>query len=99
VDGVKDGTVYDVVKRGSPVVLNEGIGLAYTADDLVGKITIENAGEEVSQGSLSRNGFFDRISVGDEVILQAEKNETAPPPETAANPELRTLLRTIRRAP
>jgi hypothetical protein len=96
VDGVKNGDVYDVVKKGRPLVLNEGIGLSYTTDDLAGRITIENADEEVSSGVLSRNGFFDRIAAGDEIILQAEKDETVPPAEPGINPELRALLRTLR---
>jgi tetratricopeptide (TPR) repeat protein len=96
VDGVKNGDVYDVVKKGRPVILNEGIGLSYTTDDLAGKITIENADEEVASGALTRGGFFDRIAVGDEIILQAKKDETAPPAEPGINPELRALLRTLR---
>jgi hypothetical protein len=96
VDGVKNGDVYDVVKKGQPVILNEGIGLSYTTDDLVGRVTIENADEEVSSGALSRSGFFDRIAVGDEIILQAKKDETTPPAEPGINPELRALLRTLR---
>jgi tetratricopeptide (TPR) repeat protein len=95
-DGVKNGDVYDVVQKGRPVVLNEGIGLSYTTDDLVGRITVENADEEVASGALSRNGFFDRITVGDEIILQAKKDENAPPAEPGINPELRALLRTLR---
>jgi tetratricopeptide (TPR) repeat protein len=94
-DGVKAGAVYDLVKKGKPQILNEGIDLVYTDEDLVGKITIENADEEVAAGTLARNGFFDRIEAGDEVILRAEKDDK-PPPETAANPELGALLRTLR---
>ncbi|MDR0876768.1 MAG: tetratricopeptide repeat protein [Treponema sp.] len=96
VDGVKPETVYDVVKKGRPLVLNEGIGLSYTADELVGTLTIDSTDEEVSAGVLARNGFFDRIEVGDEIILQTVKDEKAPPPATGANPELRALLRTLR---
>jgi hypothetical protein len=96
VDGVKTGDLYDVVRKGRPAILNEGIGLSYTTDDLLGTITIDNADEEVSSGLLSRNGFFDRITVGDEIILQAKKDETAPPAEAGINPELRALLRTLR---
>ncbi|MDR2371434.1 MAG: CDC27 family protein, partial [Treponema sp.] len=95
-DGIKPGDVYDVVKKGRALVLNEGIGLSYTSDDLVGKLTVENADEEVASGVLVRNGFFDRIGLGDEIILQAEKSGDAPPPETGINPELRALLRTLR---
>jgi hypothetical protein len=94
-DGVAAGAVYDVVKKGRPAVLNEGIGLSYTTDDLVGKLTIEHVDEEVSSGTLSRAGFFDRIALGDEIILQAEKDKN-PPPEPGINPELRSLLRTLR---
>ena len=95
VDGVKTGDVYDVVKKGRPLIANEGVALLYTTDDLVGKITIDLIDEEVAVGSLARNGFFDRVEAGDEIILQAER-ENQSPPETAANPELRTLLRTLR---
>jgi hypothetical protein len=61
----------------------------------VGQISIDTADEEIAGGTLIRNGFFDRIEPGDEVILQTEKNRK-PPGETAANPELRVLLRTLR---
>jgi tetratricopeptide (TPR) repeat protein len=96
VDGVKNGDVYDVVKKGGPLVHNEGIGLSYTADELLGTITIADAGEEVASGALTRNGFFDRVSLGDEIILRAGEEKTAPPAETGVNPELQALLRTLR---
>jgi tetratricopeptide (TPR) repeat protein len=95
VDGVQAGAVFDVVKKGRFQTANEGVGLIYTSADLVGKITIENIDEEVAAGSLSRDGFFDRIEAGDEIILQTKKDGKKQP-ETAANPELRTLLRTLR---
>jgi len=93
-DGVTAGSVYDVVKKGRPQTANEGIALIYSADELVGKITIENIDEEISSGSLARNGFFDRIEAADEIILQIENSKK--PEQTAANPELRALLRTLR---
>jgi tetratricopeptide (TPR) repeat protein len=98
VDGVKAGDVFDVVKKNRPQIANEGIALLYADDDLVGRITIDSADEEVSSGALIRNGFFDRIEAGDEIILQAEKapSPEGAAPETAANPELRSLLRTLR---
>jgi len=94
-DGVQAGAVYDVVKKGRPQIANEGIGLVYSPDELVGKLTINNVDEEIAIGVLERNGFFDRIEPGDEVILQTEKPAKSAP-ETAANPELRMLLRTLR---
>jgi tetratricopeptide (TPR) repeat protein len=94
-DGVQAEAVYDVVKKGKAQIANEGIALIYSPDELVGTLTITNVDEEIAIGSLARNGFFDRIEPGDEVILRTEK-QTGPVPETAANPELRALLRTLR---
>lgn len=94
-DGVQADMVYDVVKKGRPQIANEGIALLYTPDELVGKLTITNVDEEIAIGTLERNGFFDRIETADEVILQMER-PARPSPETAANPELRALLRTLR---
>jgi hypothetical protein len=96
-DGVKDGEVFEIVRRGSAGILNEGIGLVYTADDMVGKIAIEKADEEVSAGVLTRTGFFDRISEGDEIFLVPEENAAVPQPAIVPmDPELRSLLRTLR---
>jgi hypothetical protein len=96
-DGVKDGDVFDVVRKGSAGILNEGIGLVYAPDDIIGKLTIEKADEEVSAGVLERVGFFDRIAQGDEIFIIPKKEEgvTAPAP-SVADPELRSLLRTLR---
>jgi tetratricopeptide (TPR) repeat protein len=97
VDGVKEGAVYDIIKKGRTQIANDGIGLIYAAEDTVGRLTIEIVDEEVASGTLVRNGFFDRIEAGDEIILRPA-GATVPesPRETAANPELRALLRTLR---
>jgi len=94
-DGVRVGDVFSVVQRGRSQVANQGIGLFYAADYLVGTITIERVDEEVAAGRLVRNGFFDRIEAGDEIIFQPSGGLRVQP-EIAANPELRALLRTLR---
>jgi tetratricopeptide (TPR) repeat protein len=94
-DGVKAENIYDVVKKGALIVKNDGIGFSYSQDDLVGSIAITEADEEVASGNLTRNGFFDRIEAGDEVILQNETDGT-PVSDTASDPELRALLRSLR---
>ncbi|MCL2440908.1 MAG: tetratricopeptide repeat protein [Treponema sp.] len=94
-DGIQQGAVFDIVKRGRPQVANEGIRLVYNNDELVGTFTITSVDEEIAIGTLVRNGFFDRIEPGDEIILQTAR-EARPAVETAANPELRALLRTLR---
>jgi tetratricopeptide (TPR) repeat protein len=94
-DGVKAETEYLVVRRGGVEIKNEGIGLAYSPEDVVGTFTVGEAGEEVAAGVLNRSGFFDRIALGDEVLAPAEETgaETG---ADAADPELRSLLRTLR---
>jgi len=94
-DGVKDGDVFDVILKGRAGILNEGIGLVFAPDDVVGKITIEKADEEVSAGRLARNGFFDRISPGDEVFLIPEAKDSPSRPVLPSDPELRALLRML----
>jgi hypothetical protein len=94
-DKVKEGVVYDIVKKDRSQLANQGIGMVYSPEDLVGKITIESVDEEVASGKLARNGFFDRIEEGDEIFFIPEGGSKSPP-ETAANPELRALLRTLR---
>jgi tetratricopeptide (TPR) repeat protein len=95
-DGAKKDSVYEVVKKGQAGIKNEGIGLVYTPNDVVGTFTVENADEEVAAGTLTRSGFFDRIGLGDEIFLVPEKPDTPAPETTAADPQLRSLLRTLR---
>jgi tetratricopeptide (TPR) repeat protein len=95
-DGVKSGDAYDVVKKGRTVILHEGIGIAYSPNDVVGTLVIETPDEEVSAGPITRNGFFDRIAPGDEIIPQVKKESPPGAGESSADPELRSLLRTLR---
>jgi hypothetical protein len=90
--------IFDVVRKGRIEVVNEGIGLRYSDEDTVGSFTVDQADEEVAAGTLSRAGFFDRVSAGDELILRDEerKNDRAAESSGAANPELRGLLRMLR---
>ena len=94
-DGVQPGTVFDVVKRGNLQMAHSGIGVVYSNDELVGTLTITNVDEEIAIGTLARHGFFDRIEPGDEVIIQSQRLGS-PQTESAANPQLRSLLRTLR---
>jgi tetratricopeptide (TPR) repeat protein len=98
-DGVKNGDVYEVVRRDSAGILNEGIGVVYAPEDVVGEFTVERADEEVSAGTLARKGFFDRIAPGDELFLVPKTGETGTAASESAgpaDPELRSLLRTLR---
>jgi tetratricopeptide (TPR) repeat protein len=96
-DGIVSGMTFDVVPKNRIGVSNEGIGLTYAAGDIVGAFTVDDVDEEVAAGTLSRAGFFDRVSTGDELILrnnEEKKDESAEP--AGSNPELRRLLQTLR---
>jgi hypothetical protein len=94
-DGVRPEAEYDVVKKDGLRIRSEGIGLSYSPEDMVGTLAIQRADEEVAAGTLTRQGFFDRIGIGDEIVRRNDPAE-APSPETVADPELRSLLRTLR---
>jgi tetratricopeptide (TPR) repeat protein len=95
-DGVKDGADFLIIQKGRIEILNEGIGLNYAPEDVIGKLVIEKADEEVSAGRLTRNGFFDRIGPGDEIVLGQKKREAPESGSPPVDPELRTLLRMLR---
>ncbi|MDR1363444.1 MAG: tetratricopeptide repeat protein [Spirochaetaceae bacterium] len=98
-EGCREDTVYQIVKKGRVDVQSEGIGLQYAEGDITGSFTPAQVGEELTSGTISRAGFFDLIAAGDEVVAKKEDqpaaaNGTAPAP--AADPELRAILRTLR---
>ncbi|MDR0785507.1 MAG: tetratricopeptide repeat protein [Treponema sp.] len=95
VDRVKPDMTFDVVQKGRIAVRNDEVGALYLGDDVVGKLTINTVDEEVAAGTIARNGFFDRIAVGDEIFLHPEKPASTAD-ETLADPELRSLLRNLR---
>jgi tetratricopeptide (TPR) repeat protein len=90
-DGVKAGTVYDVVKKGAVTSRSEGVGLSYAQEEVVGTLVINTADEEVSSGTITRKGFFDRISVGDEIILQVPEPEAS----SAVEPDTRNPIQRL----
>ncbi|MDR3145289.1 MAG: tetratricopeptide repeat protein, partial [Treponema sp.] len=95
-DGITSGMSFDVVPRDRVEVSNEGIGLSYLDADIVGSFTVDTVDEEVAAGTLSRAGFFDRISTGDALIMRNEEQKDESTAPAGANPELRRLLRTLR---
>jgi tetratricopeptide (TPR) repeat protein len=85
-DGVKAGDKFDVVPRDLAQVMNEGIGIMYRKEDSLGTFTVTKVDEDASQGTLERNGFFDRVNSGDSVMLQpAEAKDTGKMATTKGN--------------
>jgi tetratricopeptide (TPR) repeat protein len=98
-DGCSEDAEYRIVKKGRVDVRGEGIGLYYAEGDVTGTFKPARIGEELSTGVLTRTGFFDLITAGDEVVAAPGKPgaaASAAPPPVAADPELRAMLRTLR---
>lgn len=70
VEGLQKDAVLDVVKYGKISTADKGTGVTFDEKNLLGTITITRVGEEISQGVLNQNGFYDRVNVGDEVLVK-----------------------------
>jgi tetratricopeptide (TPR) repeat protein len=98
--------VFDVIKAGSLNIAAKGLALDYAPSDVLGSFTVTRADEELSQGTLKRNGWFDTMTAGDDLVLQpakpaaaASKTKKAQAPVSTTetvNPELRDMLRSLR---
>jgi len=96
-DGVAKSNTYQIIRKGSVTVKNEGLGLTYTPQDIIGTLVIDEVDELVAQGTASRAGFYDEITSGDEVIALPAKDENPIfPKNETIDPELRSLLRSLR---
>jgi len=77
VEGMKVGTVLDVVKAGKISTVDKGRGVKFEDNDLLGKITVTRVGEEISLGTLEQNGFYDRVNLGDEILVRTIPKEAS----------------------
>lgn len=75
---IKEGAVFAIVKKGALRTNSTKIGLDYAKSDLIGKLVIGKVDEEVSQGTMERNGFYDKITTGDEIVLLSMPEEKSP---------------------
>ncbi|MBB5225730.1 hypothetical protein DYE50_07545 [Treponema ruminis] len=75
VEGMKKDVVLDVIKAGKITTSDKGLGVTYEEKNHLGTIKINRSGEEISQGTLEQNGFYDRVNVGDEVLVKFRPDE------------------------
>ncbi len=68
-ENVREGAVFDVVRKGAVETSGTSTGLSYKEDDILGTFTVTTAGEEVSEGVLEYRGFFDRVNLQDSLVL------------------------------
>lgn len=65
---VKDAE-FKIVRKGGVKTADAGAGLFFRDDDVVGMLVVTEAGEEVSEATITSHGFYDRINEGDELVL------------------------------
>ena len=91
---------FKVIKKGCVKTADSGTGLFYKDEDVVGVITVTNAGEEVSEAAITYHGFYDRINEEDELVLVSmpEQNteagmDTVPNADESGNPVVNNNVR------
>jgi tetratricopeptide (TPR) repeat protein len=85
-DGLKKGDELLIVKKGGLSWADDGLGLAYRKEDLVGSLTIARLDDEIAEGIVKKEGFFDLINAGDEVILKPAATASPGPSPKASKP-------------
>lgn len=69
VENISDGAEFKIIKKGAIKTADSGIGLFYKDSDVLGNLVISKTGEEVSEALITEHGFYDKINVGDEIVL------------------------------
>lgn len=85
VDGLKNDCVLDVIKAGKISTSDKGLGVVFDEKNHLGTIKISRTGEEISQGTLEQSGFYDRVNVGDEVLVKFRPGEKSSEDEQIAD--------------
>ncbi len=71
-DGIETGEELLVVRRDQFATASDRVGYRFDEDDLVGRIEITAVDDLVSEGRLTREGFFDLVETGDTVLQPLE---------------------------
>lgn len=74
-DGAVTGQTWDIVAKGGIKTADSGPGISYADSDVLGTVTLSATGEEIATGTLVQNGFYDRVNVGDLVVLKPVLSE------------------------
>ena len=83
---IKNGAVFNIVKKGSMRTADTVIGLTYSNTDILGTLTITKTGEEISEGTIEGSGFYDRINTDDEIVLISLPKENTAAASAGGNP-------------
>lgn len=74
-DGIAVDSEFNIVRKGRIETNDEGPGIKFNKKDLLGSVKVTACDEEISEGKYKKNGFYDTLNVGDEIILVKNKDE------------------------
>ena len=103
-DGVAAGSAFLVVPDGALRFASEGMALSYPDTAVTGRIEVSATESDLSEGTFTRAGFFDRMRAGDFVVLLPQEDEEegngqsvlASATTQPSSPALLSILRSIR---
>jgi len=64
-----------VIRKDRLIIEKEGLGIVFDPSDLLGYFEPSKSEENLSEGILKRNGYYDRMNAGDSIILLREDKE------------------------
>lgn len=73
-DGISVDAEFNIIRKGGIETKDEGPGIKYNKKDLLGTVKVTACDEEISEGKYRKNGFYDTLNVGDEIILVKNKD-------------------------
>jgi tetratricopeptide (TPR) repeat protein len=91
-DGVSVEDRFSIVRQGRVVLSHEEVGYAAEEEDILGELTVTRVDENIAEGLITRDDFFDLINLGDRLIQPAE---TRPAPAEPGREEDGGLLRRL----
>ncbi|MBQ0039830.1 MAG: tetratricopeptide repeat protein [Treponema sp.] len=68
-DGISVDSEFNIVRKGRIETNDEGPGVKFNKKDLLGTVKVTACDEEISEGKYKKNGFYDTLNAGDEIIL------------------------------
>jgi tetratricopeptide (TPR) repeat protein len=94
-DGLKEGDVLHMVSPDAYILQGESPGFEFSAEKKTGIFTVTRIDQKVAQGTIKREGFFDRTNTGD-ILLRNNESVLKPKDPTSNFPFLYNRIREIR---
>jgi tetratricopeptide (TPR) repeat protein len=70
---VAKGSKFFIIKRGATSIKADGSGLTWPESALIGVFEVTKSDDAVAEGTITFNGPFDSVNVGDTVVLQQKE--------------------------